>query len=51
MAFLMFNDVLSYVVGHPDGDVQLQVHFDVRNGKSGVRDVGLASLSSKSSIR
>ncbi len=51
MAFLMFGDALRYVVGHPDGEVELQVHVDVCDGESGVRGVGLASLSRNSSVR
>jgi len=51
MASLMFGDVRSYNIRYPDGDVRLQVHFDVRDGDSGVRGVGLASLSSNSSVR
>ena len=50
MAFLVFGDVRSYDVGHPDGDVQLQVHLDMCDGQGGVRGVGLASLSCDNSV-
>jgi hypothetical protein len=51
MAFLMFNDALSYVVGHPDGEVKLQIHLDVRDGDGRVCGIRLTILSGDSSIR
>jgi len=50
MAFLVFGDVLTCFVGQPDGDVELQVHLDMCDRESGVRGVGLASLSCDSSV-
>ena len=51
MALLMFGDVLAYIVRHPDGDVQLQVHFDVRDGERRMVGIRLSSLSSNRSVR
>ena len=47
----MFSDVLGYGVGHPDGDVELQVHLNVSDGKSGVSSIYLASFSSDGRAR
>src|ERR1700676_2455549 len=48
MALLMIGDVLGYVSRHPDGDLELQVHPNVRDGDRGVGGIRLASLSGDS---
>ena len=51
MAFLRFGDALRYVVGHPYGEVELQVHLDVCDGDGRVPGIRLTTLSGDSSVR
>ena len=44
MAILMFDDVGSYAGRHPDGDVELKRHLDLRDGDGRVRGICWTSL-------
>ena len=50
MALLMFDHVLGYLGRHPDGNVELQRHLDLRDRDCRVRGVRLPSLSADTGI-
>src|ERR1700676_2132355 len=50
MALLMIDHALRYANRHPDGDVELQLHCDLRDGDCSVRTIRSARLSAENGV-